>query len=33
MTPDAKKECMISIVVAIAISHYQRCLGHITNVP
>ena len=31
MTPDAEKERGIAVVVAI--SHYQRCLGHIMNVP
>ena len=32
MTPDTEKEHGTAVAVAVAISHYQRCLGHIANV-
>ena len=33
VTPDAENERGTAIAVAVAISHYQRCLSHIANVP
>ena len=33
MTPDTENERGTAVAVAVAISHYQRCLGHIANVP
>ena len=32
MTTDAEKERRAAVAVAVAISHYQRCLGHIATV-
>ena len=33
MTPDAEKERRTAVAVAVAMSHYQRCLSHVANVP
>ena len=33
MTPDVENERGTAVAVAVAISHYQRCLDHIAKVP
>ena len=33
MMPDAEKEYRTAVAVGVAISHYQKCLNHIANVP
>ena len=33
MTSDAENERGTAVAVVVAISHYQRCLGHNANVP
>jgi len=33
MTTDTEKERGTAVAVAVVISHYKRCLGHIANVP